>query len=172
VVGQHVRGGGRPSAGAGIIRDVVHGRWGVDIIAVTAIVSAVAVGEYVAALIVVLMLYGGSALEDYASGRAKAEPLNSWPGPGPPFSTRPTPFLSEVDVPSLLASAELPSSHVLASSVVTAARTRATAEHIARLSRITEVWAGAGRRGADPGGGRGAATNLLAWQPFSMRCDH
>ena len=73
VVGQHVRGGGRPSAGAGIIRDVVHGRWGVDIIAVTAIVSAVAVGEYVAALIVVLMLYGGSALEDYASGRAKAE---------------------------------------------------------------------------------------------------
>jgi heavy metal translocating P-type ATPase len=59
--------------GEGMIRDVVHGRWGVDILAVTAIVCTVAVGEYVAALIVVLMLYGGSALEDYASGRAKAE---------------------------------------------------------------------------------------------------
>lgn len=59
--------------GAAMVRDMFHGRWGVDILAVTAIVSTVAVGEYVAALIVVLMLFGGSALEDYASGRAKAE---------------------------------------------------------------------------------------------------
>ncbi|MGO4383000.1 heavy metal translocating P-type ATPase [Specibacter sp. RAF43] len=59
--------------GAGMIRDMVQGRWGVDILAVTAIVSTIVVGEYLAALIVVLMLYGGSALEDYASGRAKAE---------------------------------------------------------------------------------------------------
>lgn len=59
--------------GSAMVRDMFHGRWGVDILAVTAIVSTVAVGEYVAALIVVLMLYGGSALEDYASGRAKAE---------------------------------------------------------------------------------------------------
>lgn len=57
----------------GMIRDMLLGRWGVDILAVTAIVSTVAVGEYVAALIVVLMLYGGAALEDFASGRAKAE---------------------------------------------------------------------------------------------------
>ncbi|WP_316255848.1 heavy metal translocating P-type ATPase [Arthrobacter sp. A2-55] len=52
---------------------MAHGRWGVDILAVTAIVSTVAVGEYAAALIVVLMLYGGAALEDYAAGKAKAE---------------------------------------------------------------------------------------------------
>lgn len=59
--------------GAGMVRDMVRGHWGVDILAVTAIVSTVAVGEYIAALIVVLMLAGGTALEDFASGRAQAE---------------------------------------------------------------------------------------------------
>ena len=61
------------SRGASMIRDMVHGRWGVDLLAVTAIVSTVVVGEYLAALIVVLMLSGGAALEKYASGRARAE---------------------------------------------------------------------------------------------------
>lgn len=56
-----------------MIRDMVHGRWGVDLLAVTAIVSTIVVGEYLAALIVVLMLSGGAALEKYASGRARAE---------------------------------------------------------------------------------------------------
>ncbi|WP_374953428.1 HAD-IC family P-type ATPase [Arthrobacter sp. N199823] len=41
--------------------------------AVTAIVSTIVVGEYLAALFVVLMLSGGAALEKYASGRARAE---------------------------------------------------------------------------------------------------
>lgn len=59
--------------GTGMVREMIHGRWGVDVLAVTAIASTIAVGEYVAALIVVLMLYGGSALETHASGRAKAE---------------------------------------------------------------------------------------------------
>ena len=59
--------------GAGMIREMAHGRRGVDLLAVTAIASTIAVGEYLAALIVVLMLYSGSALETYASGRAVAE---------------------------------------------------------------------------------------------------
>jgi len=49
------------------------GSFGIDILAVTAIVSAVAVGEHWAALVVCLMLTGGEALEDYASDRAGSE---------------------------------------------------------------------------------------------------
>ena len=59
--------------GFGMIRDIRAGRWGIDLLAVTAILSTVVVGEYVAALIIVLMLSGGKALEDFASGRAKRE---------------------------------------------------------------------------------------------------
>jgi cation transport ATPase len=54
-------------------RDLLRGHFGLDILAVTAIVATVLVGEYVAALIVVLMLSGGEALEDYAGRRAKRE---------------------------------------------------------------------------------------------------
>src|SRR5512132_103898 len=57
----------------GMIKDLRRGHWGVDVLAVTAIVSTVAVGEYLAALVIVLMLSGGRALEDYAAGRAKQE---------------------------------------------------------------------------------------------------
>lgn len=60
----------------GMISDILAGHWGVDILAVTAVTATVAVGEYVAALVVVLMLTGGEALEDYAAGRARRE-LNS-----------------------------------------------------------------------------------------------
>jgi heavy metal translocating P-type ATPase len=56
-----------------MVRDILRGRWGLDILAVTAIVATVLVGEYIAALLVVLMLTGGEALEDYASRRAKRE---------------------------------------------------------------------------------------------------
>jgi heavy metal translocating P-type ATPase len=57
----------------GMIKDLLRGHWGVDVLAVMAIVSTVAVGEYLAALVIVLMLSGGKALEDYAAGRAKRE---------------------------------------------------------------------------------------------------
>ncbi len=57
----------------GMVRAMMHGRFGLDILAITAIVATVLVGEYVAALIVVLMLTGGDALEDYANRRAKRE---------------------------------------------------------------------------------------------------
>jgi cation transport ATPase len=56
-----------------MIKDLLRGHWGVDVLAVMAIVSTVAVGEYLAALVIVLMLSGGEALEDYAAGRARRE---------------------------------------------------------------------------------------------------
>ncbi|WP_146360417.1 heavy metal translocating P-type ATPase [Arthrobacter yangruifuii] len=57
----------------GMVRDILGGHWGLDILAVIAIVATVVVGEYLAALIIVLMLSGGQALEDYAAGRARSE---------------------------------------------------------------------------------------------------
>ena len=59
--------------GAGMIRDIRAGHYGLDILAVVAMLATVAVGEYLAALIIVLMLSGGEALEDYAAGRARSE---------------------------------------------------------------------------------------------------
>jgi heavy metal translocating P-type ATPase len=61
------------SQGIGMVRDLRNGHWGLDVLAVTAIVATVVVGEPVAALLVVLMLTGGEALEDYANRRAKRE---------------------------------------------------------------------------------------------------
>lgn len=56
-----------------IIRDLRSGKYGVDILAATAIITSVIMGEYWAGMIIVLMLTGGEALEDYAEGRAKTE---------------------------------------------------------------------------------------------------
>ena len=55
----------------GMFRDLRSGRWGVDVLAIVAVVSTVLVGDHWAALIVVLMITGGQALEDYASHRAQ-----------------------------------------------------------------------------------------------------
>lgn len=57
----------------GMVQDILRGHWGLDILAVIAMVATLAVGEYVAALIIVLMLTGGEALEVYAAGRARAD---------------------------------------------------------------------------------------------------
>ena len=57
----------------GMIRQLVAGHAGLDILAVTAITAAVLVGEPWAALVVVLMLTGGEALEDYAEHRSQRE---------------------------------------------------------------------------------------------------
>ncbi|GAA1165672.1 heavy metal translocating P-type ATPase [Nesterenkonia sandarakina] len=56
-----------------MIKDLRAGTYGIDLLAITAIGSTVAVGEYWAALVVCLMLSGGEALEDYAAGRARRE---------------------------------------------------------------------------------------------------
>jgi len=57
----------------GMIQDLRHGTYGVDILAATAIITSVVLGEYWAGMIIVLMLTGGEALEDYAENRAKTE---------------------------------------------------------------------------------------------------
>jgi heavy metal translocating P-type ATPase len=46
---------------------------GVDAIALVAIATALALGEYLAGAVVALMLAGGNALEEYAAGRARRE---------------------------------------------------------------------------------------------------
>ncbi|MCG7304621.1 cadmium-translocating P-type ATPase [Pseudoglutamicibacter albus] len=56
-----------------MIRDVLRGNFGLDILAVVAMISSLLVGEYVAATIIALMLTGGEALEDYAASRAQRE---------------------------------------------------------------------------------------------------
>ena len=56
-----------------MVRSLRKGTWGIDILAVTAIGATIALGDYWAALVVVLMLTSGEALEDYASRRARRE---------------------------------------------------------------------------------------------------
>ncbi|MCX6502080.1 MAG: heavy metal translocating P-type ATPase [Microbacterium sp.] len=57
----------------GMVRDVLRGHVGLDILAVVAMIATLAVGEYLAALIVVLMLSGGEALEAFAGRRARRD---------------------------------------------------------------------------------------------------
>lgn len=52
------------------VRALLHGAFGVDILASIAIWISVLVGEYLAAAIVVIMLNGGELVEDYASERS------------------------------------------------------------------------------------------------------
>jgi heavy metal translocating P-type ATPase len=50
-----------------------NGHYGIDILAATAMVTSVLLGQYWTGIIIALMLTGGEALEDYAENRAKAE---------------------------------------------------------------------------------------------------
>jgi heavy metal translocating P-type ATPase len=59
--------------GVGMVRRMRQGSFGVDLLAIIAIVATISVGEYMATLLIVLMLSGGAALEDYAAGRAERE---------------------------------------------------------------------------------------------------
>jgi len=56
-----------------MIKNLIGGQWGIDALAIMAIIATVSVGEYWASLVIVLMLSGGEALEDYAAGRAQRE---------------------------------------------------------------------------------------------------
>lgn len=49
------------------------GQFGIDVLAATAIITSVILGEYWAAIVIVLMLTGGESLEEYAEKRAKKE---------------------------------------------------------------------------------------------------
>jgi heavy metal translocating P-type ATPase len=70
-----------------MVRSLREGRWGIDILALMAIASTVWVGEYLAALVVILMLSGGEALESFAQGRAARE-LRSLLARAPRFAHR------------------------------------------------------------------------------------
>jgi heavy metal translocating P-type ATPase len=56
-----------------MLQDVRNGRYGIDILAATAIITSVILGQYWAAIVIVLMLTGGESLEDFAEHRAKSE---------------------------------------------------------------------------------------------------
>lgn len=56
-----------------MIKNLIGGQWGIDALAIMAIIATVSVGEYWASLVICLMLSGGEALEDYAEGRARRE---------------------------------------------------------------------------------------------------
>lgn len=56
-----------------IVSDLRKKKWGVDIIAGVALVSALFFGEYLAGSVILLMLSGGEALEFYAMRRARKE---------------------------------------------------------------------------------------------------
>jgi len=83
---------------AGMVRALREGRWGIDLLALTAIASTVAVGEYLAALVVILMLIGGEALENFAQGRAARE-LRSLLDRAPRFAHREQAGAVLVDTP-------------------------------------------------------------------------
>jgi heavy metal translocating P-type ATPase len=55
------------------LRQLLRRQAGVDLIAILALVGALAFGEYLAAAVIGLMLATGSALEQYAAGRAERE---------------------------------------------------------------------------------------------------
>ncbi|MBW4042565.1 MAG: heavy metal translocating P-type ATPase [Acidobacteria bacterium] len=58
---------------ASMIRALRRRQFGIDVLAIVAIVATLAVGEVVASMIIVLMVSGGAALEDFAEGRAQRE---------------------------------------------------------------------------------------------------
>ena len=58
---------------ADMIRTLRSGHFGIDVLAATAIVTSVVLGQYWAAIVIVLMLTGGQSLEEYAEQRAKNE---------------------------------------------------------------------------------------------------
>lgn len=56
-----------------MLRDLAKGNFGIDILAVIAIIACLFTGEFWAAYVIVLMLCSGEALERLAEGRAKRE---------------------------------------------------------------------------------------------------
>ncbi|GAC1391123.1 MAG: heavy metal translocating P-type ATPase [Candidatus Saccharimonadales bacterium] len=56
-----------------MMQTIRSGQYGIDILAITAIVTSIILREYWAAIIIVLMLTGGESLEEYAETKAKNE---------------------------------------------------------------------------------------------------
>lgn len=57
----------------GMVKTLRSGKYGVDLLAILAVVATPAVGEYWAAMVILVMLTGGDALEDYAAKKANTE---------------------------------------------------------------------------------------------------
>jgi len=56
-----------------MVRDLLRGRPGIDLIAVLAIVTSLILGQTIAGVVILVMLSGGEALEEYALGRARRQ---------------------------------------------------------------------------------------------------
>jgi heavy metal translocating P-type ATPase len=56
-----------------VLRSLLRGRFGVDLIALISIAGALVLGEYLAASVIAVMLAGGNALEERARSRARRE---------------------------------------------------------------------------------------------------
>jgi heavy metal translocating P-type ATPase len=52
------------------VREIIHGNLSIDLLASIAVISAVAIHQFLPAAIVVVMLLGGQAIEEYAAGRS------------------------------------------------------------------------------------------------------
>jgi heavy metal translocating P-type ATPase len=59
--------------GVGIVRDLIAGHTGVDLVAFLAMVGSVALGEYLTGAVIAVMYATGGALESFAAGRAERE---------------------------------------------------------------------------------------------------
>lgn len=57
----------------GMVKTLRSGKYGVDLLAILAVVATLAVSEYWAAMVILVMLTGGDALEDYAAKKANTE---------------------------------------------------------------------------------------------------
>lgn len=57
----------------GMIKSIKRGDYGVDLLAIMAVVATLSVSEYWAAMVILVMLTGGDALEDYAARKANSE---------------------------------------------------------------------------------------------------
>ncbi len=56
-----------------ILVSFAHKEFGVDLLAAVSIISSLVIGEYIAGAVILLMLSGGEALENFALGRARKE---------------------------------------------------------------------------------------------------
>lgn len=57
----------------GMVKTLRSGKYGVDLLAILAVIATLAVSEYWAAMVILVMLTGGDALEDYAAKKANTE---------------------------------------------------------------------------------------------------
>ena len=59
-----------------VLRDLIRGHFGVDVLALLAIIAAAALSQFLTASVILFMLAGGEALEEYALSRARLKLTN------------------------------------------------------------------------------------------------